>query len=257
MRRILSLAFLVCLVSAFEARAASYLFGLTEREIDEVMQHYDPKGELDRDEVLRAMSEPFDCRHFGDLCQEVGERYASQIVETAWKHGRIFAPIESIDRAVQYDLDTLSRRWFESNYPDGVPDRDPYFGEAASSGACVKTSTVTEGNFRVVHSSRRFITILFTAFARIKVEHFKKNLLGKWKPEPADRLEVEGEATFIQANFETFFFPLFDSKENVKQVADTQAFGIVGLFRVPFVEGCGGIPNPALFTCSCNGTPVP
>ena len=37
--------------------------------------------------------------------------------------------------------------------------------------------------------------------------------------------------TFIQANFEPLFFPPFDSNEDEKQVADTQGFGLVGLFR--------------------------
>ena len=242
---------------ALEAQGASYLFGLTEREIDDVMQYYHPRGDYDRDEVLRSMSAPFDCRPFGDLCREVGDRFAEQIVETAWTYGRRFEPAETIDRIVQHDFEALSRRWFESNYPNGLREDDPYFGVPRAAGSsCDDTVSATVGDFRVVHKSRRFTTIFLRAFGRIKVEHFKRNLLGNFEQRKADRLEVEGTVTFLQANFEPFNVPLFDSKEDVKEVADTRGFGLIGLFRVPFVEGCGGVPNSGLFACSCSGTPT-
>lgn len=256
-RRIPSLVFAVVLaLVAIDAHAGtSYLFGLSEQEIDEVMRRYYPRG-YERSLVLRQMAEPFDCRNFGDLCAAVGEDSAYRMVENGWARARKGYPIEMIDRAASQQLEDLSRRWFARIYPDGVPEKDAYWGVFAAAGdppvECDRSVTVTSGDFRVVHSSRRF-TIGVLAFGRIKVEHFKKNIFGNFKPERAD-LETAGRVFVKFIGFDPVPFDVGDAKDDVKSVAATHGDGGITIVSIPFVEGCGGVQdNFVLQACSCSG----
>jgi len=231
---------------------ASYLFGLTDKEIDEVMTYYYPRG-YDRDAALRQMSEPFDCRNFGDLCTTVGERYAVRIVEDAWTSARKRFPIEMIDRDVQHDLDYYEQLWFDGQYPQGVPAKDAYFVGYASANGCTGTGFTDSGDFRVVHTSARH-TLALIAWGRVKVEHFKRNILGNFDLRRADTLQVQGTVFFDDGSpFSPFSLEAFDQKEDVKRVAAGRTFGGITIVRVPFVEGCGGVPGTALQACSCSG----
>lgn len=252
-RRIPFVVFAVLFVLvAAQAHASSYLFRLTEEEIDAVMSHYYPKG-YDRALVLRQMAEPFDCGNFGDLCEAVGEDYAYRMVESAWSKARNQYPLEMIDRASQQQLEDFGRRWFARLYPDGVPERDPYWGTTAgSTPECDRTVSATSGDFRVVHKSRRF-TIGVIAYGRVQVEHFKKNIFGTFKPERAD-LEVEGTVFVKFAGFDPVPFPVSDSKDDAKSVAATHGDGGWTVITIPYVEGCGGVSgNNVLQACSCAG----
>jgi hypothetical protein len=252
MIRNVAFALLFTLVAA-EAHAASYLFGLTEREIDEILSHYYPKG-YDRDAVLRQMAEPFDCRNVGDLCREVGEEYAHRMLEAAWVRARRRAPLEMIDRAAQQQLEDLALRWFERNYPDGVPERDPYWGvfAATTPAACDDTVSATSGDFRVTHTSRRHSLALY-GWGRIKVEHFRRNIFGNFKPNRAGRLEVEGfVATTEEGN--TILVLLSETKDDARQVSAQASEGGLHLITIPYAEGNGGVTgNSALQAFSCSG----
>lgn len=254
-RRIPSIVLTVLfVVAAVEARASSYLFRLTEQEIDEVMSHYYPKG-YDREAVLRQMSEPFDCGNFGDLCREVGEDYAVQMLETAWSKAKRKTPMAMIVSAAEQQLDDLGLRWLESLYPDGVPEKDPFWGEPyAAAPTCKDTVFVDSGDFRIMQTSRR-LRLGFFVSGRIKVEHYKRNLFGKYKPNRADRLEVSGTVFTQEAGFDPVAFPVSDTKDDAKQVAASHKEGGLTLVSLPFVEGCGGVPNSALFACTCSGIP--
>jgi len=152
-RRIPSIVFVVLFAFVGIDARADYLFRLTEAEIDSVMSHYYPKG-YDRELVLRQMSAPFDCKNFEDLCEAVGEDYALRLTEGGWERARKQYPIEMIDRAAQTQLEDYSRRWFERLYPDGVPEKDAYWGvpaEAAATEECDRTVSATSGDFRIVH----------------------------------------------------------------------------------------------------------
>lgn len=256
-RRIPSIVFAVLFaLVAVEARAGDYLFRLSGQEIDDTMSHYYPKG-YDRDAVHRQLTAPFDCRNFGDLCREVGEDYAYRLVETVWARARRRMPIESIDRAARQELEAYTLRWFERLYPDGVPERDDYWGspfaEPGAPAACVDTAFRDSGDFRIVQTSRR-IPVAPIVWGRIKVEHFRKNLAGKYKRHDADLLEVEGRAFIQEPDFDPVETPLFNIREDAKQVGATAFETAIGLVRVPFVEGCGGDSNnSALFACTCSG----
>lgn len=255
LRRALSVGFAVGLaLVAVEARAASYLFRLSEQEIGDVMEHYYPRG-WDRDAVLRQMSEPFDCGNFGDLCESVGEDSAVRLVENGWALARKGYPIERIGGVLEQQHEDFSRRWFARLYPDGVPEKDAYWGVTATAGAappCDDTVSTTSGDRRVVHTSRRF-TIGVFAYGRVKVEHFRRNVFGNFKPEKAD-LEVEGRVFVKFIGFDPVPFNIADSKDDTKSVAATHGDGGITVVAVRYVEGCGGVQdNFLLQACSCSG----
>ena len=252
-RRIPFLVFAVVLAFGAIDAHAGYLFRLTEEEILATMDYYNPKGDCDRKLVLEQMSEPFDCRYFGELCGEVGEDNAYRILAGAWARAKQRIAVEEIDREMMEQLDGYSLRWFEKLYPDGVPAKDAYWGVFAEPGTptpCLNTATAESGDFRVVHKSRRY-QLAFRGWGRIKVEHFKKNFFGNFNHERADLLEVEGRAFLQKPNGLPLEVELFDIREDARHVADSVADRFSD---VPYVEGCGGVPNnSALRACTCSG----
>jgi hypothetical protein len=253
MYRSFVLAALFVFVS-INAQAGSYLFGLTEGEIDEVMTHYYPKG-YDRDTVLRQMAAPFDCRNFGDLCREVGDDYALRIIELAWIMGRRLQPVETIDRMTQTELESLGLRWFDRMYPDGVPERDPYWGLFADEeSSCNDTVYAQKGDFRVRHTSRRH-SLGFTGWGRSKVEHFKRNFWGNFKPERANRLEVDALVLTQEGDDNpVIHINTTETKDDVKQLSSTVTESGIHWVKILYVEGCGGVPgDDSLTACSCSG----
>ena len=250
----LALAFtLTASISGREARASSYLFRLSADEIHKIMSFYYPRG-YDREAILRQMAEPFDCRNFGDLCEEVGPDYAYRIVESAWSKARMEFPIEAIDRAMQNELEDFGQRWFERLFPQGVPTRDDFWGVAYADGesSCKKDAFAESGDFRIIHSSRRFNAGVLV-WGRVKVHHFKRGWDDNWKLSRADRLEVEG-TVYLTVGGNTTVHPVSDVKDDAKRVAASFVYGGTVTGSVPFVDGCGGVgSNSALWACSCSG----
>jgi hypothetical protein len=175
------------IASSVEAKANSYLFRLTDDEINEVMSRYYPRG-YDREAVLSQMSEPFDCKNFGDLCGEVGSEYAYRMVESAWTRARMGFP-EMIYRAAERKQKTSARQWFEQTYPLGVDDRDP-LGRSEIRLLLFKRHRDQRGSpdQKLQHPAQPRLVV----WGRVLVEHFKKNTFGNWKKSKADHLEVEG-----------------------------------------------------------------
>jgi len=178
------------------------------------------------------------------------------MVESAWKKARMSYPIEMIFRAAENELEDFSLRWFEQTYPLGVEDKDPFWGErAASSPSCSEVAYAESGDLRIVQSSRRH-SLIVGAWGRVKVEHFKRNASGKWKPFKADHLEVQGNVFIKEVGFDPVEFAISDSKDDAKSVAQSHAHGGLTVVAVPFVEGCGGVgANSVLWACTCSGTP--
>jgi len=242
---------LVVVCGAVQAQAG-YLFRLSERDIDEVMTRYYPKG-YDRAAALEQMSEPFNCKNFGDLCREVGEDYAVRVLENAWTSARKGFPIEMIDRVAQHDIDYYGQLWFDRLYPAGVPEKDPYWTPLAAATSCSDTVTADSGDFRIVHTSRRH-SLVVLAWGRVKVEHFKRGLNGKYDAKRADKLQVEGAVTVDElSSLDPFTVQVADAKEDAKRVAASYIYGGLTIVKIPFVEGCGGVPGTALWACSCSG----
>jgi hypothetical protein len=242
LRRSASVFLVLFTLVAVQARAgSSYLFGATEEDIDATMRYYFPKG-YDRDAAFRQMSAPFDCRNFGDLCREVGEDYAVRMVEIVWRKAKRQTPLDMIARATEQQYDDLSLRWFERLYPEGIDDHDPYWGVFAAPGgqtiADTVSATSSNGQIRITHKSRRHV-ILAVAWGRIQLEHYKKNVFGKFKLSKADRLETSGDVLVAREDEIPTFVLISDTKDDAKQVAASHGEPAVSLSVIPLAEGCG------------------
>lgn len=257
-RRSASAFIVLFTLAAAQAHAGNtYLFGATDEEIDAVMSHYFPKG-YDREAARQQLSAPFDCRNFGDLCREVGEDHAYRMVEIVWQKARRQTPLDMIARATEQQYDDLSLRWFERLYPEGLDDGNPYWGVFAAAGGGTSADTVSatssNGQIRITHKSRRHV-ILAVAWGRIQLEHYKKNVWGKFRLSPADRLEVSGDVLVTRQNEIPTFVLISDTKDDAKQVAAAHGEPAISLSVIPRVTGCGtaagsGIPE----ICSRSGS---
>jgi hypothetical protein len=131
-------------------------------------------------------------------------------------------PLDMIVRATEQQYDDLSLRWFERLYPEGIDDRDPYWGVAAAAGTptpCEDTVSATSGGkTRLIHKSRRHV-ILAVVWGRIQLEHYKKNVWGKFSLSKADRLETSGSVLVIDPDEIPLFVIISDTKDDSKQVA--------------------------------------
>lgn len=257
-RRSASAFIVLVALAAVQAQAGnSYLFRATDQEIDAVMSHYFPKG-YDREAARRQLSAPFDCRNYGDLCREVGEESAVQMLRGVWEEGKRQTPIDMIARGAEQQLDDLALRWFERLYPDGVGRGDSYWGVLAAAGGttpCDDTVSAesNDGEFRIVHKSRRH-RILFVAYGRIRLEHFRRNIFGKYKPAKADRLETSGTVIVDKLLEDPVGFPISETEDDTKQVEVAKSALADSPDVIPFVEGCGSATGSGIGTvCSCSG----
>lgn len=258
-RRSASVFVVLFALAAVEARAGeSYLFRATGEEIDAVMSQYLPKG-YDAKAARRQMAAPFDCRSFGDLCREVGEDSAYQLVRTVWEEAKRQTPADMIARGVERQYDDLALRWFERLYPDGVGARDSYWGVFAAAGGttpCVDTVSAesNDGEFRIVHKSRRHV-ILLVAWGRIQLEHFRRNIFGNYKRAKADRLETSGTVIIAKLLQDPVGIPISETDDDTKQVEVAKSTYADSYDVIPFVEGCGSAEGSGIGTvCSCSGT---
>ena len=258
-RRIASIFIVLFALAAVQAQAGnSYLFRATDEEIDAVMSHYFPKG-YDREAARLQLSAPFNCRNYGDLCRDVGEESASQMLRVVWEEAKRQTPIDMIARGAEQQFDDLAQRWFERLYPDGVDGRDSYWGVLAASGGptpCVDTVSAesNDGEFRIVHKSRRH-KILAVAWGRIRLEHFRRNSSGKYKPAKADRLQTSGTVIVDKLLEDPVGFPISETKDDTRQVDAAHPATADSPDVIPFVEGCGSAAGSGIATvCSCSGT---
>jgi hypothetical protein len=243
---------------AVQAQAGnSYLFRATDEEIDAVMSHYFPKGH-DREAARQQLSAPFDCRNYGDLCREVGEESAYQMLRVVWEEAKRQTPIDMIARGAEQQFDDLALRWFERHYPDGVDGRDSYWGVLAAAGGTTPcddsvSAQSNDGEFRITHKSRRH-KILLVAWGRIRLEHFRRNISGKYKPAKADRLQTTGTVIVDKLLQDPVGFPLSETMDDTKQVEAAHSALADSRDVIPFVEGCGSAAGSGIDTvCSCSG----
>jgi hypothetical protein len=243
---------------AVQAQAGdSYLFRATDEEIDAVMSHYFPKG-YDREAARQQLSAPLDCRNYGDLCRDVGEESAYQMLRVVWEEAKRQTPLDMIARGAEQQFHDLELRWFDRLYPDGVDGRDSYWGVLAAAGGttpCDDTVSAesNNGEFRIVHKSRRH-RILFVAWGRIRLEHFRRNLFGNYKPAKADRLQTSGTVIVDKFLADPVGFPISETKDDTKQVDAARTAAADSPNVIPFVEGCGSAVGSGIATvCSCSG----
>jgi hypothetical protein len=248
---------LVTLVAVQAQAGNSYLFRATDEEIDTVMSHYFPKG-YDREAARQQLTAPFDCRNYGDLCREVGEESAYQMLRTVWEEAKRQTPADMIARGAEQQLGDLELRWFERLYPDGVDGRDSYWGVLAAAGGtppCVDTVSAesSDGEFRIVHKSRRHV-ILLVAYGRIRLEHFRRNIFGNYRTAKADRLQTQGLVIVDKVVADPVGLPVSETKDDTRQVDAQRSTFAESPDVIPYVDGCGSSVGSGIGTvCSCSG----
>lgn len=248
---------LFALAAAQAQAGSSYLFRATDEEIDAVMSHYFPRG-YDRAAARQQLSAPFDCRHYGDLCREVGEDSAVEMLRTVWEEAKRQTPVDMIARGVEQQYNDLALRWFDRLYPDGVDARDSYWGVFAAAGGttpCEDTVSAesNDGEFRVVHKSRRH-KILGLAWGRIQLEHFRRKLSGKYRLAKADRLQTSGTVIVDKLLEDPVGFAISETEDDARQVEVAKSALADSDDVIPFVEGCGTAVGSGIGTvCSCSG----
>ncbi len=107
---------------------SEFLFELTAEEIIDAAVHY--RGEdIDVNALLDQMSRPFDASKFGDIEMEVGPVRAILIVHRAWELGLQRVERDELIDEVNVLIDDESDAWFDEQYPNGVADDDPFWGD--------------------------------------------------------------------------------------------------------------------------------
>lgn len=100
------------------------------------------------------------------------------------------------------------------------------------------SATSSNGQIRITHKSRRHV-ILAVAWGRIQLEHYEKNVWGKFKLSKADRLEVSGDVLVTREGDIPTFVLISDTKDDAKQVAAAHGEPAISLSVIPLAEGCG------------------
>ena len=106
---------------------------------------------------------------------------------------------------------------------------------------------------RVIHKSRRHV-ILAVVWGRIQLEHYKKNVWGKFRLSKADRLETSGSVLVIDPDEIPLFVIISDTKYDARQVAAAHGEPGVSLDKIRFAGGCGTAAGSGIGEiCSCSG----
>lgn len=234
------------------AQSVRYLFGLTEARIAAVGARYAPGAPLDQ---LRAqVNAPFDCARYGDLCEEVGPVYGAEVLRRLWERAEAGADPSAIERGVSADLDTLGDRFSLETYPDGIPDRSPYFffpGPDAPN--CGVATAADNGTFRVRVRAYRINLSLYST-GRFRTEHFDRRPNGTWSRARAARLESRVDV--VTYNYNSEILERFSATKVVANDSSvTAAIGQLTRADVEFVDGCGGAQEgSAVWACACAGS---
>lgn len=260
-RRLFQLLLSLPLIAAFSIPASAaepeYLFDLTADEIVRLMDAYVGERNYNREDALARMAKPFDCRHYKDLCDEIGGDYTYYLLEEVWMQGQRGVSSKVIAAQIDDLLPRLAANYIELHFPDGIDPRDLFFGTPIGVGEvppCTeKVVNVDSGSFRLRVTARKADAVLiYTPFAQS--EFYKKNSRGKYRGERADRIRVDGQLFFTTddiPNVES------KSKERTDDKQVTVLFGGFDLgngFQDIHVESCG-FADDAVFlqACACTG----
>ena len=262
LRRALCLLALVggLAIAAAPAHAASeeYLFDLSADEILRLMEEYMGETGYDRGEILARMTAPFDCRHFENLCLEVGREYAYQVLEQIWMQGRRGVDGKVIAAEVEALLPRLAASYVEVQFPDGIEDRAPYFGVQASlEGQDECSNSVvykSSGSFRLRQSAHNIdAALVWSQYSQ--AAFFKKNVWGNYNLEKADRMRVDARF-FVTGLIAPEVLDRSKEQTNTKRVTITvfPAFDIGNAISNLHTEGCGKATDQVVLeACACTG----
>jgi hypothetical protein len=240
-----------------QAAPAEYLFDLTADDILRLMDEYVGPRAYDPAAALERMTAPFDCRHYDELCTELGSEYTYLLLEEVWRQGLRGASPKVIAAEAEVLLPKFASAYLEVRFPDGIDPKDLFFGVPIGVGETLectqKVVHVDSGAFRLRQTSRKAdLVLVFTPFAQS--EFFKKNSNGKYRGERADRLRVEGQHFFTTDDIPNVETKVKD-RTNDKQV--TVVFGgfdIGNAVQDVHVESCGTADDAVfLQACACTG----
>jgi len=188
----------------------TYLFGLTANEILDTIAFYN-EGQVDSAYALDAMRAPFDVTKFGSLGDEIEEKDAYRVLESAWQMALNRMPLDTILAETRAQRDAASDAWFNATYANGIPDNDPYWGNIvpnASVGSpsempmviinpgTNKTTVKNADEDRKIKQRAGVSTFLFVTTASGEITYHKK-VLGIWVRAKADTLELDVTSTAI------------------------------------------------------------
>ena len=253
-----SLTLLACLAAAWLAapvlaQETEYLFGLSEKEILEVMDRYAGAGQYDEKQALEEMRSPFDCRRAGDLCTDLGTEGAYSFIASAWSMALEGYDLERIGAVGERLLSSLSDRYLDVTYPDGIDPLDPFLGLPADEKECSERVVFVDhpAGFRLRQRSGKLF-LLFAIGGYNDVTFFRKNARGKFEKTRTETL-TEDARGFVLGPLGPEVLPTFKVKQNDRNVTTT-FFASVGAFTNPHAEGCGSSTGLAfLSACSCTG----
>lgn len=234
------------------SESTGYLFDLTPAEITSLMDRYVGRGRYDSGRIQERMRAPLDCRHHEALCADVGPDYAYLVLQQIWAQGRRGEKIETIRDDAAVLADTLTDRFQEFRFPDGMDPRSLNFGSEFVPGTCNSPVVHADaGDYRLRVSARALDGGLATAqWARS--EFNKLNSRGKYRAERAEYIQIDATFTITGAIAPEVFLRT-KAHENDKRV--TVFMPTIGdPISGPSTEGCGQVRGPVtLSACACSG----
>lgn len=238
------------------AQDTEYLFGLSDKEILEVMDRYAGAGEYDETQVLEEMRAPFDCRRAGDLCSDLGTEGAYSLLSSLWSMALEGLDLERISAVGERLLGNLSDRYFEVTYPGGIDPLDPFLGLPGGEKECTERVVFVEDGrgFGLQQKSGR-VPAVFVAGGYNNVTFFELNGNGDWVRRRTDSLTEEG-TVFLTGPLGPEAFPRVKTETNSRHVGVRFYSGSIVPFTFtdPHAEGCGSSTGlSSLSACSCTG----
>ncbi len=196
------------------------LFDLTQTEIEETLAHYDafPMASV----AVDALTAPFDCTHFDDLCELVGQAEAEALTATVWDMARERVPLEDIqavtDEAlrnadVELVVDAEEEWEAEAEVPELVDPDATVLRNHTCNESSVSRQTVNGRRLKVEAKVSAFI-LYWTV--RAKSFSYEEDFSGSFVADKANRLEIAGDfdRTYVNSGGGT-------SAQNAWSCADT------------------------------------
>ena len=181
---------LVMLLAGATAQAGDLLCGLSEADVQDVIDHYNMAGTVQ--DYTPYLAVPFDCGVYGDLCEDLGAARAEQFVCARWEDGLAHLAPEMIDAAAESDYEFYFDAWEAERFPDGIPANDPWFGVAASA-TCSKTETAASpsGTKKVTVRARTLATGIYNQI-KVYTIAYEKSGSGGFRRDSTGSVGIDG-----------------------------------------------------------------
>jgi len=136
----------------------AYICGLTQGEVESALAFYD--SPLSFQDMVPLIDYPFNCSSYGDTCAELGSTLGQAFVCNRWSDALNEVSAATLAASAMSDWNAKEASFFNSNFPQGVPADDTYWGASAS---CQQTVAVTSGNLRTRERATYTLTGIYNA----------------------------------------------------------------------------------------------